>query len=137
MHNPVFDGLIKHRESLVAEVRRAGSMIQRLLGDLEHLDATIQQFNPAHKAVSPAVNPIGSGNRITRVLLTILRKSAEPMTLRAITIALMDNVGLERKDRKRVNRMREQCRTALERQRINGTVVKEAGPDRALVWRIK
>ena len=86
--------------------------------------------------VSPAVNPVGAGNRITRTILTILRKSPEPMTLRTIAVSLMTTVGLDTKDRKRVKRMMEQCRTALARQIANGTVAKEMGPARALVWRI-
>ena len=136
MSESVLDGLTKHRAGLVAQVRQAEATIQSLLADIEHLDATIRQFNPAHRAPAPAVSPLGAGNHITRTLLTILRKSPEPMTLRDLAISLMETVGLNHRDKKRVKRMMEQCRTALARQAANGTVVKEMGRERALVWRI-
>jgi hypothetical protein len=136
MQDPILEGLTKHRASLVAQVRNAEATIQSLLADIEHLDATIRQFNPAHKAPAPAVSPLGAGNHITRTLLTILRKSPEPMTLRALRVSLMETVGLNHRDRRRIKRMMEQVRTALARQLANGTVAKEMGPERALVWRI-
>jgi hypothetical protein len=136
MTDLILDGLTKHRERLVTEVRRTEAIIQRLLADIEHLDATIQQFDPTHRAVSPAVNPVGAGNRITRTVLTILRKTPGPLTLRQVAVSLMTTVGLDTRDRKRVRRMIEQVRTALARQVLNGTVTKEMGKNRAMFWRI-
>ena len=136
MTETILDGLTKHRADLVARVRHAEATIQSLLADVEHLDATIRQLDPAHKACAPAVSPLGAGNHITRTLLTILRKAPEPMTLRDLTVSLMQTVGLDSRDRKRLRRMMEQSRTALARQLANGTVIKEMGQDRALVWRI-
>ena len=136
MTDLVLDGLYRRRDQLVTEVRRAEAVIQRTVADIESLDNAIRLFDPNHRAVSPAVNPIGAGNRITRTILTIMRKAPEPMTLRAIAVSLMTTVGLDTKDRKRVKRMMEQCRTALARQALNGTVVKEIGAGRALVWKI-
>jgi hypothetical protein len=115
MTDAVLEGLSRHRAHLVAQVRNAEATIQSLLADIEHLDTTIRQFDPAHKAPAPSVSPLGAGNHITRTLLTILRKSAEPMTLRALAVSLMTTVGLDTRDRKRVKRMMEQCRTALAR----------------------
>jgi hypothetical protein len=96
----------------------------------------MQVFDPSYKIVAPAVSSAGTGGHITRTILTILRKSAEPMTLRALTVSLMRAVGLDHKNGKRVKRMMEQVRTALARQLANGTVVKEKGAGMALVWRI-
>src|ERR1019366_6969647 len=136
MTDPVLDDLHRRRDQLVVEVRRAEAIIQRTVSDIESLDNAIRLFDPSHRAVSPAVNPIGAGNRITRTILTILRKAPEPMTLRTLTVVLMETVGLNHRDRKRVKRMMEQVRTALARQNLNGTVGKEMGANRAMVWQI-
>lgn len=45
-------------------------------------------------------------------------------------------LGMDCRDRKEVNRMVDQCRTALSKQRQNGTVAAESGLGSALVWRI-
>lgn len=137
MPDPVITGLAARREQLVTEVRRTEATLQRLLADIEHLDTAIRVFDRSYRPVSPAVSPLGTGGRITRTLLTILRKAPGPLTLRELTVTLMQTVGLDHKDRKRVKRLMEQSRTALARQLANGTVVKEMGAERSLVWRIK
>jgi hypothetical protein len=136
MHDPILEGLKKRRAELVAEVRRCETKFQSLLTDIDHLDATIYQFDPAYKPLHPVVQSAGLTGQVTKTLLNILRKSPEPMSLRSLAIALMMSLGLDHKDQKRVSRMVEQVRRAMARQRGNGTVVAEMGMTNALVWRI-
>jgi hypothetical protein len=134
--NPVLSGLIERRTEILTEIRRLEVRFQALLLDLEHLDATILQFDPPHRLMHPVVRNIGAGGQIPRGLLTILRKSPEPMTLRAMSIALMQSLGLDHKDPKRLAKIIEQTRAAMQRQKRNGTVASELGPPRAGPGRI-
>lgn len=136
MSDPVLAGLLERRKHLTVEIRRAESALHRLLMDIEHLDATIRQFDRDYKIPSPVMTSLGTGAQVTRIILTILRKASEPMGLTAITISLMVSLGLDHKNLKRVRQIREQVRTALTRQNVNGVVTKEAGTGHALLWRI-
>lgn len=141
MIDPVLAGLTGRRTEILTELRRLEVKFQALLVDLEHLDEVILQFDPSRKLMHPVVRNIGAGGGMTRTLLTILRKSPEPMTLRAMSIALMLHLGLDPKDPKRLARIIEQARTAMARQKRNGIVVTEPGPHtpgpgRIGVWRI-
>jgi hypothetical protein len=72
MSDPVLAGLTQRRAELVAEVRQTEAALHRLLTDIEHLDATIRQFDPAYRARrATAGRPNGE---VIKTLLTILRK---------------------------------------------------------------
>jgi len=136
MSDPVLEGLLKRRAELVAEVRRTEAKFHDLFVDIDSLDGTIIQFDRGYKIINPAVRGVGLTGQITRLLLSTLRKSPAPMTLRALTVAMMASVGLDCRDDRRVARMMEQTRKAMLRQKKNGTVVSDEGPGRALRWRI-
>jgi hypothetical protein len=135
MTDPVLEGLTKRRNDLVVEVRRMEVRFQDLLANIDQLDAAIIQFDPAYRPHHPAVRTVKS-LPLTRTLLTILRKSPEPMKMRDLTIAMMESLGLDHRNAYRVTRLTEQVRTALTRQKKNGVVMSEAGPNRTLIWRI-
>ena len=42
----VLTGLVKRRAAIAGEIEAAHENIRKLIGDLEALDATIQQFDP-------------------------------------------------------------------------------------------
>jgi len=132
----ILPGLLARRAEMVREVRAVEGQLQQLLANIEHLDRAIVLFDPDHIVRAPSISATGAGGHITRVLLDILRKSPEPMTLRALTLGLMQSVGLDHKSPRRVVKAMEQCRRALTRQLANGTVAKEMGRAGALVWRI-
>ena len=134
MTDLVLEGLMKRRKELVAEVRRCEARLQGLFTDIDNVDGVISQFDPAYKAIYPQIRGVGLSGHLTKTLLGILRKSPEPMTIRTMTIAMMMNLGLDHQDRKRVARAMEQTRTAMARQKRNGTVVSEIGPNHATMW---
>lgn len=136
MAHHILPGLLARRAEMVREVRGVEGQLQKLLADIEHLDRAIVLFDPDHIVRAPSISATGAGGHITRVLLDILRRSSKPMTLRALTIGLMQSVGLDHKSPRRVVKAMEQCRRALTRQIATGTVAKEMGADRALRWRI-
>src|ERR1700722_5072073 len=107
--SPIVISLTEKRDQLVAEVRRTESTLQRLLGEIEHMDYAIEQFDPAYRRVPPAVNYTPPG-AITRTLLSIMRQAKEPMTLRDLTGQMMDRLGLEKVERYKFLRTMEHVR---------------------------
>jgi hypothetical protein len=132
----VLCGLIERRKLLTVEVRRTESALHHLLLDIDHLDATIRQFDPDYRVPSLTMASLGTGAQVTRTILTIMRKTPEPMSLTAITISFMTTVGLDHRNMKRFRQVKEQIRTAMTRQRKNGTVEAAEGPGHSLIWRI-
>jgi hypothetical protein len=136
MNSAVIAGLLERREALIAQVKDAEASLRDLIANIEHLDIAITMFKPDHRSVAPQVRYAGHG-QVTRMVLTILRKSPEPMTLRALSLKAMESLGLATDNKRKVRKMGEQLRTALGRQKENGVVTCEAVRNgAALLWRI-
>jgi hypothetical protein len=136
MNSVVIAGLLEPRESRIAQVKEAEASLRDLISNIEHLDIAIIMFKPDHRPVAPQVRYAGHG-QVTRMVLTILRKSSEPLTLRAFSLKAMESLGLATDNKRKVRKMGEQLRTALGRQKENGVVTCETtGRGAALVWRI-
>ena len=52
MTGHVIAGLIKRWAEMVAETQKADATLLVMLADIEHMDATIRQFDPAYRAPS-------------------------------------------------------------------------------------
>lgn len=141
MSDPVLASLAKRRTELVTEVKKQEGVLRGLLADIEHLDATIRQFDPEHRQRLPptSIGRLGRG-AMTKALLTILRTAPGPMTVRTLTREVMARRGSDLSDRKVMERTTAQVRTALARQRKHGVVIAEPGPEsgphQAWLWRI-
>jgi hypothetical protein len=135
MNATVVSALLERREALIAQVNDAEATIRDLIANIEHLDIAITMFKPDHRPVAPQVRYAGHG-QVTRMVLTLLRKSPEPLTLRQLSIKAMESLGLATDNRRKVRKMGEQIRTALGRQKENGVVTCEVGKGAALLWRI-
>jgi hypothetical protein len=141
MTTTVLAGLANRRLELVAEVKKQEGVLRSLLADIDHLDAAMRQFDPEHRARRPNTSLAsverGSGRgAVTKTILTVLRTAAEPITLRETALRTMIAFGMDCQDRKRTMRMIEQVRTVIYRQRSNGIVASEPGPEQAGLWRI-
>lgn len=86
----VVSGLVKRRAELAGEIERTHEALRKMVADLETLDATIIQFEPNFQveAIRPKAfrPPADWSNRgeMTRIVLSILRQAAEPLTSRDI-----------------------------------------------------
>jgi hypothetical protein len=95
MTDYVIAGLVKRRAELTGEIERTYESLRRMVADLESLDATILQFDPSFQieAIKPKAfrPPKDWANRgeMTRIVLSILRQAAEPMTTRDIALELL------------------------------------------------
>ena len=113
-----------------------------MIRDLESLDATIQQFDPTYQveAIKPKAfrPPKDWANRgeMSRIILSILRQAAEPLTSRDIALQLLVERALDKNDQRLLRLMTKRVSVALRGQRNNGTVRSDQGPGQYQLWKI-
>lgn len=142
MTDYVLTGLVKRRAELAGEIEATRDHLRSLIAALEHLDATIHQFDPTYQveAIRPrAFRPPkdwAKRGEMTRLVLDILRQAAEPMTSRDIAFELMTRRALDREDRKLLALMSKRIGMALRLQRDKGLVRSDQGPGQFQLWEI-
>lgn len=142
MTDYVLTGLVKRRAALTGEIENLHGRLRQLVADLEHLDATIQQFDPNFqieairpKAFRPPKNWSNRGE-MTRICLSILRQASEPLTTRDIALELLVSRALDRNDQRLLRLMTKRVGVALRLQRDKGVVQSEQGPGQYQLWEI-
>ncbi|MET4118883.1 hypothetical protein ABIB85_005512 [Bradyrhizobium sp. JR1.5] len=96
----VLSGLMKRRAELAGDIERTHEALRKMVLDLESLDATIVQFDSDFqvetikpKAFRPPKDWSNRG-QMSRIVLSILRQAAEPLTSCDITLELLVGAGL-------------------------------------------
>jgi hypothetical protein len=117
-------GRVRQIARLSVDVELLRSRIAALTADLDRLDATVERLGQER------------ARGMTRGALDILRRAGQPMGLRALTIALMAEKGMDVADAALVNRTMEKLRVSLTRQWENGIVRREPGAAATVVWAI-
>jgi len=136
----VVAGLVRKRAGLAGEIEHTYERLQKMVADLETLDATLQMFAPEieTEAIRPrAFRPPEDWSRrgeMTRICLTILRQATEPLTTRDIAIELLVTRALDRNDQKLLKLMSKRVGVALRLQRDKGAVRSEQGPGQYTLW---
>ena len=138
----VVSGLIKRRAELAGEIERAHEALHKMVLDLENLDATILQFEPDFrvetikpKAFRPPKDWSNRG-QMSRIILSILRQAAEPLTSRDIALELLVERALDKNDQRLLRLMTKRVAVALREQRHKGVVACEQGPGQYMLWEI-
>lgn len=136
----VISALVDKRSELAGLIRHYQEEINRLTGDLQHVDATIKLFKPdfdlrtipakAHRERNQYFKP----GELGRLILDILRTAQEPMTSRQIACAVLDAKSLEQ-NTKNVERFQTRALDTLRKQVASGVVVNEVFDD-VRVWRV-
>lgn len=142
MKGLVINGLVKRRAELAADIESAHESLRRMVIDLENIDATILQFDPSFRveAIRPKAfrPPKDWSNRgqMTRIVLSILRQAAEPLTSRDIALQLLVERALDKNDQRLLRLMSKRVGLALRLQKENGAVRAEQGPGQYMLWEI-
>ncbi len=142
MTNYVLTGLVKRRAEITGDIERTHDHLRQLLADLEHIDATILQFDPTHqveaiksKAFRPPKDWANRG-QMTRIVLSILRQAAEPLTTRDIALELLVSRALDKDDQRLLRLMTKRVGVALRLQRDKDVVKSEQRPEQYMIWEI-
>jgi hypothetical protein len=115
----VISALVKRRADLTGEIERTHQQLRQMVLDLENLDATILMFDPDYhvEAIRPKAfrPPSDWANRgeMTRIVLSILRQAAEPLTTRDIALELLVSRALDKDDQRLLRLMSKRVGVAL------------------------
>jgi len=128
----VISALVKRRAELTGELSIPKQRAKQLVIDLENLDATIRLFDGDYRV--EAIKPKGfrppsdwaNRGEMSRVILSILRQAAEPMTSQDVAREMIVSRGLDVDDVKLLRKMTERCSVALRAQRENGSVQSQS-----------
>ena len=138
----VLPGLVRKRAELAGDIERTQADLQRMIRDLENLDATILLFDADYqvetirpKSFRPPDDWAKRGE-MSRIALNILRQAAEPLTTRDIALQLMAERALDTGNLKLVRLMTKRCGVALRGQRDRGLVRSAQGPGQYHTWEI-
>jgi len=143
MTDYVLTGLVKRRAQITGAIEHTHDHLRQLLADLEHIDATILQFDPTHQVESirpKAFRPPkdwANRSQMTRIVLSILRQAAEPLTTRDIALELLVSRALDKDDQRLLRIMTKRVGVALRLQRDKDVVRSEQGPGQYQLWKLK
>ena len=138
----VVSGLVKRRAQLAGDIEKAHESLRMMVQDLENLDATILQFDPDFKVemIRPKSfrPPKDWANRgqMTRIVLSILRQAAEPLTSRDVALELLVERALDKNDQRLLRLMTKRVGVALREQKNKGVVRADQGPGQYMLWEI-
>jgi hypothetical protein len=122
LRNYIPPGRVRQIARLSTDIEVLRNKIGALTVDLDRLDATVERLGQER------------ARGMTRGAVDILRRAGEPMGLRAITVALMTEKGMDTADRALVGRTMEKLRVSLTRQWQHGIVTRELGQGQSVVW---
>lgn len=138
----VLSGLVKRRAELAGDIENTHNALRKMVLDLENIDATIVQFDPDFKVetIQPKAfrPPKDWSNRgqMSRIILSILRQAAAPLTTRDIALELLIERALDKSDLRLLRLMTKRVGVALRGQRENGVVKCDQGPGQYMLWEI-
>lgn len=142
MTDLVVSGLVKRRAQMAKEIEETHERLRKLVLDLESLDATIMQFAPnlVVESIKPRAfrPPKDWSNRgeMSRLILSVLRKAAEPLTARDIGFELIVERALDKTDQRLVRLMSKRVAVALRHQKDSGVVRSHQGPGQYNLWEL-
>lgn len=134
--------LVRKQAELAGDIERTQADIQRMTRELEALDQTIKLFDADYQveAIRPKTfrPPKDWANRgeMSRIVLSVLRQAAEPLTTRDIAFQLMRERAMDTDDAHLLRLMTKRCGVALRGQRDKGVVRSEQGPGQYMMWEI-
>lgn len=142
MTDYVLTGLVKRPAELTGEIERTHAALRKMVDDLENLGATIRQFSPDFqveairpKAFRPPSDWANHG-QMSRVVLSILRQAAEPMTTRDIALEMLVTRALDQADVRLLKLMTKRVGVALRGQRDTRAVRASQGPGMMVLWEV-
>ncbi|TRD10935.1 hypothetical protein FGU71_03050 [Erythrobacter insulae] len=142
MTDYMINGLVKRRAELAGQIAATHETLSQLVKDLGAIDDALRVVAPDMEveAIRPKMfrPPEDWANRgqMSRLVLSILRQSREPLTTREIAAQMMLERALDAEDTKLLGLMTKRVGAALRVQRDKGRAEAMDGPGNYLLWRV-
>jgi hypothetical protein len=136
--HPAVDYLVRLHSDLAGRRLACRKEAKRLADSMKHVEAVIRLFNPAYDVRRIAVRRRNRKNAwfkrgtMFRACLDVLRKSAEPMTARQLTEAILAVRGAADPTLKQVRDL--QCGIQSCLRRLDGKSVRKVGEGMPARW---
>lgn len=142
----IISGLVAKRAELTGQIEHYQSQIRQISMNLDHLDVTLQLFDPDYDLLSikpkgiRTVNPWFVKGEITRLALDTLRTASAPLSTCDIADALIARKGIAIAGTKERDRLTKSLLGALQQLRKGGVVdmvgrIKGAGGG-PMLWQL-
>lgn len=136
-------GLVAKRAEIAGQIDAARAALQRLIVDLDHIDAAIRLFDPDYDVAGiraktyPVAQVTRRGDSI-RQILGLLRQASEPMTTKQIALQVMAARGQHTEDAALVVTITRRVGASLRSYRDNGTIrsIKDGRYGKYDLWEI-
>ncbi len=141
MTDYMITGLVKKRGQVAGEIANIHDTLNKLVKDLEHIDATLQIIAPdiEVESIRPKLfrppEDWSKRGQMSRIVLSILRQAKEPLTSREVASKLILERGLAM-DNKLLRLMTKRVGVALKLQREKGRAQSVGESGQYLLWKI-
>jgi hypothetical protein len=139
-NNPTLCALRRLHAKIGGEIIDSRKNIKRLREDRRHVTAVIKMFSPGYDTRTIAArrtykaNPWFKRGTLFRSALDIMRRTAEPLTVRQIVDRLLAAKGIASPRTDQVRGMQSAILASLQHRKGKGLIVGEGAPAR---WRLK
>jgi hypothetical protein len=133
--------LIEKRAEMSGEIAQLEERLGQLRASLVHLDSTIRLFEPTFRpeVIAPKAKRERAGwfseGDLPRIVLDILRLAPEPLTVREITLVVMERRGFSANDEVTLRTVEKRVNGALRRR--EGVAERVPLGPRAVGWRAR
>jgi hypothetical protein len=120
-------GLIDKRREIAGRIEHTQRLLNDLISDLDHIDATIRIFDPDADLGRAKAYPPRNGafkGEMLRFVLNALRQAQEPLTSLSIARQVMEGRGLDLGDDRMVITIRKRVGACLWKLGAKGVVTK-------------
>lgn len=138
----MISGLVKRRATLSGEITKTQEQLKKMLTNLDILDAAIRMFDADYpingikpKSPRPQSDWENRGEMI-RLIFSILRQAAEPLSARDIALQLMTHKQMDASCTKAVILMRRRVGCALRKKRRSGHLRSHQKTGYPILWEV-
>ena len=130
-------GLLRKHQELLGDIGEASAALLAKQSALDAIEAALRVFDPTVKLTTEHKRRGTGIDGLYRFLMDLMRAKGSITTLKAATALLQDR-GLDVRDRALVSNMRKRAGDALQKMRRQGRVTGERyGNGGELEWRLK
>ncbi len=139
MTEDVLSALLNRRREITGRIEECRAEIKHMMLTLEHLDATIREFQPEIQLENAEISKTRPGTwagrgESLRLVYEVLRLGGRPMTVAEITREVMREKGMKAHDKVLTRVINRRVSATLRAQRDQGRVVSVEEKGKVQVW---